>query len=468
VFAGLALGAALPRGGARAASAPLLAVEDAYQLMLQQFDGHVSAAALVGGALRGMLGAAGDPFTTYLAPGPADQSLNAQLNGLDGIGVEISPMAGGYVIDAVLAGGPAQAAGLHSGDLIVAVGGTPVAGRSVGQVTSAIDGPAGTAVTIEVAGPGTAPQTLRLTRTDISPPTVVGHELAPGIGEIRISEFGSSTVGEWNRALAALRAQPGGLRGLIIDLRGNPGGYVASAIQIAGQIAPAGPLLEVTQKSGATTTYTAPAHAPFPPTVILVNGGTASAAEILAGTLQWTHAAVLVGQRTYGKGSVQQLFPLPNGGAAKITVGLDRLPNGVSWEHTGLQPNVPVTPVPAPAAGLPQFAPVGSRSLSAGLIGLDVYGLQQRLTLLGLYAGPESGIYSPLTEAAVERFQRAAAVPVTGGMGPPDWTALGVAVGRRVRHLEAESAPDNTLQVGEQALRDVMAGRPLPKGAGAA
>ena len=465
---GLALGAALPRGGARAASDPLAAVEDAYQLMLQHFDGRVSPAALVAGALRGMLDAAGDPFTAYLAPGPADQSLNAQLNGLDGIGVEIAPLAGGYVIDSVLAGGPAQAAGLRSGDLIVAVGGTPVAGQSAGQVASEIDGAAGTKVAVEVSVPGqAAPRTVTLTRTDISPPTVVGHELSPGIGEIRISEFASSTAGEWNRALAALRAEPDGLQGLVIDLRGNPGGYVQSAIQIAGQIAPAGPLLQVTQTGGATTTYTAPAHAPFPPTVILVNGTTASAAEILAGTLQWSHAAVLVGQRTYGKGSVQQLFPLPNGGAAKITVGLDRLPDGVSWEHTGLQPNVPVTPAPTPAASLPDFVPVGSRSLAPGMIGLDVYGLQQRLVLLGFYDGPESGIYSPLTEAAVELFQRGAGVAVTGSMGPRDWTALGVALGRRVRQLEAEAAPDNTLQVGVRVLRDLMAGRPLPKGSGA-
>jgi carboxyl-terminal processing protease len=468
VLAGVLVGAALPRGFARAGSSdPLAAAEDAYNLLLTNFDGTVSPAKLLGGAIAGMMNALGDPFTTYLAPGPADQSFNASLNGLIGIGVEIQAMAGGYVIDSVVAGGPAQAAGLRSGDLIVTVDGQPVAGQTVDQVTTEIGGALGTPVTLGVLVPGgTGPQSFTMERADISPPTVVASSPAPGIGMIRITEFGSDTASEWDGALAALRARPGGLQGLIIDLRNNPGGYVSAAIHIAGEIAPAGPLLIVTQKTGPSTTYSAPAHAPFPPTVILVNGETASAAEILAGTLQWSHAAVLVGQRTYGKGSVQQLFPLPNGGAAKITVGFDELPNGVSWEYKGLTPDVAVPPPTSAVASLPAFATVGGRTLRPGMIGLDVYGLQQRLGLLGFYDGPDSGVYDPLTEAAVELFQRAAGLPVTGTMAPADWTALGVAMGVKVQQLASETPPDTTLQTGLRVLHDLMTGAPLPGAAG--
>ena len=458
MLSGLVVGAALPRGGASAAAGdPLAPVQQAYNLLLQDFAGKLDPSRLITGAIDGMMAAVGDPFTAYLPPA-ANATFSDALNGTDGIGVTIQALAGGYVIVSVLAGGPAQAAGLRSGDLIVSVGGHSVAGQDPAQVVALTDGPAGTTVTLGIRSPGAAgSNTVVLTRQNISAPTVLARTISPGVGMIQITEFSDTTGTEFDRALAGLRAQPGGLQGLILDLRGNPGGYVASALHIVDEIAPPGPVLRITDGQGHTTTYTAPAHAAFPPTVILVDGRTASAAEILAGTLQYTGSATLVGQKTYGKGSVQQLFSLPGGGAVKITVGYDQLPNGVSWELTGLTPNVLVPPAPSPASALPEFAAVGARTLRAGMIGLDVFGLQQRLQLLGYYDGIASGIYDALTAGAVQLFQHAAGLAVTGEMAPADWKALGTAVGARVQQIEAEPAPDTTLQRGLQVLQGLLA-----------
>jgi len=458
VLAGVLVGASLPHGAASAAADPLAPVLAAYNLLLQDFDGKVDPAALVAGAIQGMVAALGDQFTTYLAPS-VDQSFSDTLNGYSGIGVSITALAGGDVIQSVVAAGPADRAGLRSGDLITSVDGQPTAGLTLQQVSAEIEGAVGSTVTLQVLRAGqAAPVQYALKRADLSPPTVFASSPAPGVGLIRITEFASNTADEFDHALAGLQGQPGGLHGLVLDLRNNPGGYVAAALHIAGEIAPEGPLLIIDYTGQAPQTYSAPAHAAFPPTVVLVDGDTASSAEILAGALQFRHAATLVGEKTYGKGSVQQLFQLPDGSAVKITTGKDELPDGTSWDLTGLTPDVPATPAPSATASLPEFAAVGSRTLQAGIIGLDVYGLQQRLGFLGEYDGPDSGIYDPLTQAAVQLFQRGASLPVTGVMGSADFTALGVALGARIQALQGQTPPDTVLQTGLQVLQKLMAG----------
>lgn len=466
----MVIGVALPRAGASAATAPsndpLAAIQAEYTLLLQDFAGKVNAATLVAGALKGMAAAVGDTWTSYFPPSQ-DQSFTDTLDGYGGIGVQIQPLAKGDVIETIIAGGPAQQAGLRAGDLIVGVDGQPTAGQTPDAVSAEVRGAAGTPVTLDVLEPGqTAPTRIVLTRAQISQPTVISSSPAAGVGLIKITQFSSTTADEFDRAFKRLQQQPGGLQGLILDLRGNPGGYVEAAVHIAGEIAPAGPLLDIVDGQGHTTSYTAPSHAPAPPTVILVDGGTASAAEILAGTLQYRHAATLVGQRTFGKGAVQQLFQLPGGGAVKVTVSHDQLPDGTSWDHTGLQPDVPATPPPATDAALPEFAQVGARSLHQQMIGLDVYGLQQRLQVLGYFAQDPDGIYGPTTVAAVQLFQRDAQLPETGAMAGADWQTLGKAVGAKITALESAPQPDTVLQKGLDVLRAQLAGPAAPAAGG--
>ena len=461
VLSGVLPGSLLPRPVAQAASAapahPFAALRAAYTLLLKDYAGHVTPGALMRGALRGMLAAAGDPFTTYLPPAQA-MALSQSLNGFDGIGVVIAPVSQGAVIQSVFLGSPAQKAGLRSGDLIESVAGHSVAGRSTATVASWVRGPVGSPVTLKVQVPGKAqPETLTLRRIAIVQPTVFGSSPAPGIGLIRITRFGVGTVSGFDAAYQKLRQQPGGLRGLVLDLRNNPGGYVNAALRIADQLAPAGPLLKVVAAHGQVTTYTAPAHAAAPPVVILVNGMTASAAEILAGTLQYRGAAELVGSRTYGKGSIQEMFTLPGGQRVKITVAMDELPNGRSWEHVGLNPNVVARPAPSPLANLPRFAPAGTTSVRRGQIGLDVLGLQQRLQLLGYYRGHPDGVFGRMTAAGVQLFQEHAHLTPTGVATPATWRDLEGAVAARIHQLQTAPRPDAVLQKGLQVLRARLA-----------
>jgi carboxyl-terminal processing protease len=457
VLGGILLGSALTGGRAGAAGEdPLAAVRTAFEVLLQDFAGRVDPQALVAGAIRGMVQALHDPFTDYLPP-EQDRSLTDTLNGFAGVGLVIQPLGQGDVIQSVLAGGPAQQAGLRAGDLIVAVDGRPTAGQPLDQVVAEIRGAPGTQVTLDVLEPGRQqPVRVTLTRVAIRQPTVFASSPAPGVGLIRITEFSSTTAEEFDRALAELRAQPGGLKGLVLDLRGNPGGYVDAALRVVGALAPAGPLLVVVDRDGRRTTYSAPDHPPAPPTVVLVDGTTASAAEIVAGALQYRQAAVLVGSRTYGKGSVQQLFDLPGGGALKVTVSHDELPDGTSWDGRGLEPDVQASPVPSPLDGLPAFAPVGQRDLREGMIGLDVYGLQQRLQLLGYYGRDPDGVYDAYTAAAVQLFQRDRGRPATGAVGAADWEALGRAVAARIDALRSAPRPDTVLQTGLEVLGRMM------------
>ncbi len=460
-LAGVLAGSLLPRPAVLAASPapshPFAALRAAYTLLLKDYAGHVTPRQLLGGALRGMLAAAGDPFTTYL-PAAQATALAQSLNGFDGIGVVIGPVSQGVVVQSVFLGSPAQKAGLRSGDLIEAVNGHVTAGHSTARVASWVQGPVGTPVVLRVLLPGRAqPETLTLHRVAIVQPTVFGSSPAPGIGLIRITRFSAGTVSGFDAAYQKLRQQPGGLRGLVIDLRNNPGGYVDAALRIADQLAPAGPLLKVVTAKGQVTTYSAPAHAAAPPMVVLVNGMTASAAEILSGALQYRGAAALVGSRTYGKGSIQEMFTLPGGQRAKITVAMDELPNGHSWEHVGLTPNVAALPAPSPLSQLPAFAPAGKTSVGRGRIGLDVLGLQQRLQLLGYYRGHPDGVYGRMTEAGVQVFQEHVQLPPTGVATPATWQALERAVAARIQRLRNAPRPDTVLAKGLQVLRVRMA-----------
>ena len=444
-----------------AAAKALAPVEQAYALILQNYAGHVNSQALIQGALAGLVNAVQDPFTQYL-PAQADANFTGTLEGYGGIGVAIVPTAAGAVVNTVVAGGPAYRAGLRSGDLIVSVGGHSTVGASLATMAGWMRGTPGSQITLTVRGPN-SPQPMRyvLTRAQILPPSVFPSMPQPRVGLIRITAFTSDTAAEFAAAYRGLQraAGPRGLRGLVLDLRNNGGGFVSAAAGVADLLAPAGPLFKIVEAGGKVVSYAAPQHPAAPPMVALVNGETASAAEILAGVLQYTHTALLVGSRTYGKGSVQELFNLPGGGAVKITIAHDELPNGFSWDHVGLQPNVRARPAPAPWTQVPAFAAAGSRTLRRGMVGLDVLGLQQRLNFLGYRPGPDSGVYGNETASAVRAFEGVSHLPATGTMDAADWTALNTALARRVQQMQAAPAPDTVLQKGLAVLDHLMATR---------
>jgi carboxyl-terminal processing protease len=296
-------------------------------------------------ALRGLL-ADLDPHSAYLERDRA-QELNELTTGrYVGIGVELELRAGRELtVVAPVDGGPAAKAGIHSGDVIVAIDDKPIVGRDVDSASEGLRGPPGSPVKLRVQRAGEAePRELTLVRAEINVKAVSGRVLEPGFAYLRISSFQSDTgldVAARVRALA--EANGGPLRGLVVDLRSNPGGVLSAAVASADVFLDGG---LVVRSRGRLSTANASYHANpgdllgGAPIVALIDSGTASAAEVLAGALQDHKRARLVGSRSFGKGSIQSVVPLANGDAVKLTTGRYFTPDGHSIQARGLTPDV--------------------------------------------------------------------------------------------------------------------------------
>lgn len=449
------LATSLPRVSASTAASandPLAAVRQAYDAITQQFAGPVDPKALINGAIAGMAEATGDRFTDYFTPKQLIDFTGTLQGGYVGIGIVIGEDKNGYPqVLSVMPNGPADKAGLRSQDEIVFVNGESTLGQKLDAVAARIKGPIDTTVTLGLRRPGhTGILSVKVTRGNVNPsPSVAEKSLPDGLAVITIKQFDADTASLFGQALkTALASNP---KGLILDLRNDPGGYLSQAVSIARDLVPAGPIVTVVDKQGQKTTFEAKGHPQLPRLAVLVNGLTASAAEILAGAIQARDVGVLVGTGTYGKGSVQQIVNLSNGGALKVTIAHDFTPSGRAINHEGLVPNIDVPPPPAPK--IPAFAAVGTRTLHQGEIGLDVLGVQQRLNFLGFKPGPEDGIYGPETEAGAAAFAASAHLPVPSGtLTKAFQSALNAATGKKVTADLAGLKTDRILAAAEHYL----------------
>lgn len=302
-------------------------------------------AKLTQASIGGLVGALGDPFSRYLTPGQYRQQLRSYAGQLTGIGIYVDFRGQYPVVSGVIPGAPADKAGLRQGDVIVAVGGHDTRGVQAGQVTAEIEGRAGTSVSLTIHR-GAASLTVAVTRARLTVPSVTSWHFAGDILYLRVFAFQASTAREFAAQLkAGLPA-----RGVILDLRDNPGGFIDAAQKVVSQFVASGEVFSVRDRSGNSrrTDVTGTHPATAQPLIVLVNGNTASAAEITAGALQVRRRARLVGEKTFGKGEVEEDFPLPDGGDLHLTIEHWFLPNGRSVQHNGLTPDVKVT---APAAG---------------------------------------------------------------------------------------------------------------------
>lgn len=394
---------------------PLAAVREVYDLLTQSFAGTVNVNALVTGAINGMAAATGDRFTQYYDPAQASQFLSTLQGGFVGIGVVIGTGADGYPeVLSVVPNGPADQAGVRATDEIVFVNGQTTLGHTLQDIGNEIRGQLGQPVILALRRPGDPNLiVVSVTRGNVNPsPSVSETNLPSHLAEIRISQFDQDTGSLFTAALD--KAEASKPVGLILDLRDDPGGYVDQAVAVAQQLIPAGPIVKVVDAQGNATVFSANGHPVIPPLAVLVNGNTASAAEILSGAIQARGVGVIIGQQTYGKGSVQELFSLSNGGALKMTIAHDFTPAGAPINGHGITPNI-VVPPPPPPPPIPDFAAIGARVLTQGLVGLDVLGVQQRLDWLGYNPGQENGIYGADTDAAADRFAAANGLPLPDG-----------------------------------------------------
>ncbi len=287
---------------------------------------------LMDGALKGMVRDL-DPYSQYLTPA-AYESLRGSIEGaFDGIGAYVDVRGGYPTVIAPIEGSPAWEAGLLPGDVIVKVDGHPTWSQGLDELADRLRGEAGKPVTLSLSRPGeTELHEITLKRAHVVTPAVPYRLLlARDVGVVRIASFSEHSAAETRAAIDSLRAR--GARSLVLDLRGNPGGLVQDAVEIAGLFLPKGALVTYTKgrMAEADRRYAAESARPVLdwPIAVLVDGGSASASEILAGALQDHDRAVIVGETTFGKGSVQNVFPLKgSGGALKLTTAWYFTPSG--------------------------------------------------------------------------------------------------------------------------------------------
>ncbi|MDQ2871596.1 MAG: S41 family peptidase [Candidatus Eremiobacteraeota bacterium] len=307
---------------------------------------HVSQTIATYVAIDGMARSLGDRYTAFFTPDQLKQ-FNAALDPakISGIGVLIQPAdsATGFISAFyVVPGTPADSAGVQSGDVFTQIDGRSTKGMKTDDATKALRGKAGTNVSIQVERDGKPlPQPITITRADVQPPTVIYKTLGDNIGYIWILAFGQQTTGEFNVALN--RLQDSGAKAYVLDLRNDGGGYVNTALDISDRFISNLPIVSV-KEGGRTTTIEADNTAvPRKPMRILVNRYTASASEITAGALQDDGIAQLVGEKTFGKGVVQTLTPLPDGAGIKITTARYYTPKNRDINLKGIVPDVSVT-----------------------------------------------------------------------------------------------------------------------------
>jgi carboxyl-terminal processing protease len=317
----------------------------AYNLVTQQsYFRPFNKRQLVYAAIDGMLSATGDPHTIFLSP-PDNRSASQQLNGtgFSGIGAIVQPSTQGLEVLCEVPSSPSLRAGIRPYDFITRINGKPVADLSGDEAIARIHGKAGTTVRLTVVRGRSAPFTVPVRRAQIAPITACGRLLGNHLGYVQIFSFGDHTAQEVRQALLALRSAS--VRGIVLDLRGNPGGYVEAAQTIVSEFLGHG-VVAYEQRSDHTLVplnVIPGKQIVHVPVAVLVDDQSASAAEITAAALRDDGHAVLVGTRTYGKGSMQSVYTLGDGSTVRITDRLWLTPHRKSINKVGLQPNLPVS-----------------------------------------------------------------------------------------------------------------------------
>jgi len=331
----------VPYIGHRSASRiDLTEVQQAARLIQADYvDSSVDTKKLSQGTVQGLVNSLGDPFTIYFDPEQYRRLQQSYQGKYTGIGIYLSFGSAYPVITGTVPGSPAASAGLKSGDQIVKVGDKDIKGITADQATALIQGPEGSQVTITILR-GVETMTLTMTRAQIQVPTVRTATVGNHVLYARIYQFASNTSSEFSTALKS--GLPGSV-GMVLDLRGDPGGFISAADDVISQFVSSGETFETHGRSGVNRHQVGSLHgAPSVPLVVLVDANSVSAAEIVAGSLQVHKRAKLVGTTTYGKGSVQEDFPLSDGSDLHLTVERWFLPNGQTIDHKGLTPDVSV------------------------------------------------------------------------------------------------------------------------------
>jgi len=386
-----------------------------YELIRSQYIVHVNHDTLLNGALSGMITALNDPYSDYMTPEQAKQFQENVAALFEGIGVNFKIQDGKVMIDSLIKDMPAEKAGVQAGDMIVSVNDQSLNGLTSAEVGDKIRGLKGSQVKLEILRKGVSdPIAITIVRGDIQLQTVIGEMLPlTQIGKIVITQFSTHTANEFKTAFSQLESM--GMKGLIIDVRNNPGGYLDAVLDIAQPFIPSGQTIfqredrngkivpEISKNTGIKF---------HEPVVVLINKGSASAAEILAAALQQSAGSKLVGETTYGKGTIQDSFDkdLGDGSNLKLTIEKWLTPNGAWINQKGLTPDIDVAqPAYFDAAPLTK-----NEALQFNMNNTDIKNMQMMLAGNNLNPGRMDGYFDNQTKAAVKQFQQQQSLPATG------------------------------------------------------
>lgn len=316
----------------------------AWNKIVTEYDGEIDYQKLVIGAISGMVEAVGDPYTVFMST-EESASFDSEMDGtISGIGAEIGNKNDNIIVIAPLDNTPAQKAGIKAKDIILKINDESTEGMDLNTAVSKIRGEIGTKVTLLIERDG-AELTFEIVREKIETKSVKWEIKENNIGYIEISRFDSNTTELTKQATSELANK--NVKGIVLDLRNNPGGYLDSSIEVASEFIKEGVIvIEKTGDSGQKEEYTANGKGKMTsnsiPMVVLVNGGSASASEIVTGALQDHDRATIVGEKTFGKGSVQAIESIGQGMSIRITIAHWYTPNGVNIGSEGITPDVEI------------------------------------------------------------------------------------------------------------------------------
>jgi carboxyl-terminal processing protease len=304
---------------------------------------------LIEAAIRGMV-ANLDPHSSYLDQEEYEEIRISTSGNYSGVGLEVSVAGGQVVVVAPMEGGPAETAGLANGDVIISIDGMPVDTTDLDDTVLRLRGDQGTRVTVAVLRDDTDnPLSFEMTREQIQVPTAVSRVLAPRVGYVKLTHFSENTAADLRKAVMSLTEQTDArLEGFVLDLRNNPGGVLDAAIDVSDAFLERGLIVSADGRVSDARFRIEASPGDIldgAPMVVVVNRGSASASEIVAGALQDNDRATIVGTATFGKGSVQTVMPLSQGRAIKLTTSRYYTPSGRSIHERGITPDVTVEPV---------------------------------------------------------------------------------------------------------------------------
>lgn len=422
-------------------------VEQAYSLILNSYVEKVGEEQLVEGAIQGMLATLADPYSVYMNKETAKQFNESLESSFEGIGAEVSLEDGKIIIVSPFKDSPAEKAGLKSRDQIVKVDGVSMEGLDLYEATSKIRGKKGTKVKLEIIRQGLSESLIVEVKRGAIPQITVHSELkrhnGKAIGYMEITSFSEDTANEFKKDLKVLEKR--GLEGLIIDVRGNPGGFLESVQEILKEfVTNEKPYVQIEKRNGEKKRYfSSLKEAKDYPVAVLVDKDSASASEILAGALKEAQGYAIIGENTFGKGTVQTPVPMGDGSNIKLTLYKWLTPDG-NWIHKkGIKPTLEVK---QPDIYITHPIQI-EETLVKDMNNDQVKNAQEILKWLGYPPGRNDGYFNESTMKAVRAFQRENGLKVSGKIDKKTAAALDQAIVAEVKKEENDTQLQTTLRL---------------------